>query len=443
MGFKRTSAQLLLTVAVAFFSHVSAGIVPQTLSFRDVPSVANLTNATAQAVANAAQQKTMIRGVNLGGFLVIESFITPTLFSRTNNSAIVDEWTFSTLQPRDQAARLLQGHLDSFITERDLAMISDLGLNHIRLPIPFYAIDVAPDEPYLKLNRWELAKQVVRWAGKHNVRVIVDLHSLPGGQNGYDHSGKTGQNLWASNQTYFDRSLAIVKIIASEFSKPEYGSTVIAIEPVNEPVTNLTRVAEYYSHSRDIISSASNSTIVTLMDDGGPQNLDSWRTRPAPHNMSAMSSHPYLVFNDADILSNRTEKVEKICALGKMYQKFNDEEMYLVVDEWTPAFTDCAVNLNGRGRGSRYDGSFPGSKGRRATCQGKVGPGSSFSAGYKQMLGLMWEAQVVSYERAAGWMQWTWKTEPGFAEDWSYLAGVVHGWIPQDPTERRFNVTCP
>ncbi|KAE8228861.1 hypothetical protein CF326_g6187 [Tilletia indica] len=419
-----------------------------------LPSPATIPSA-ASSVSNPASsasppdvkaindQDNKIRGVGLGGWLVPESFITPSLFSRTNNSAIVDEWSFWSLQPTAQATHLLQSHLDNFITERDFAAMAQLGLNHVRLPIPFYAIDVAADEPYLKLNRWELAKQAVKWAAMQRIRVIIDLHSLPGGQNGYDHSGRLGQNLWASNQTYFDRSLKIVETIATEFSKPEYLGAVIAIEPVNEPMTNNTRVDEYYKASHHLINTISSSTIVTLLDDGGPQNLDSWRNRAHPRAMTAMSSHPYLMFSDEDILLNRTDKVAKICDMGKQYQNFHQQEMYLVVDEMTPAFTDCAINVNGRGKGSRYDGTFPGAKGRRSTCKGKIGSGAGFSSGYKQMLALMWEAQVVSFERTAGWMQWTWKTEPGYAEDWSFSAGVAHGWIPQDLNERRFNVTCP
>ncbi|KAK0520535.1 hypothetical protein OC835_007179 [Tilletia horrida] len=444
----KVSTALVLALSCAHYCAFAA-VVPQgsVRSLRQPGSLdaISLPDSTATKATDSLDivSDNKIRGVNLGGWLVPESFITPSLFAQTNNTAIVDEWTFSTLQPKKQAAALLQRHLDTFITERDLAQIASLGLNHIRLPIPFYAIDVAPDEPYLKLNRWELAKQAVKWAANQRIRVIIDLHSLPGGQNAYDHSGKVGQNLWTTKQSYFDRSTTVIKTLAEEFSKPEYQGAVIAIEPVNEPVTDLNRVGEYYQAAHKLINDISNSSIVTLLDDGGPQNLESWRTRSHPRKMTAMSSHPYLMFSDADLHLNRTEKVAKICNTGKELEAFHNEVMYLVVDEMTPAFTDCAINLNGRGKGSRYDGTFPGSTGRRASCAGKVGPGSKFSSGYKQMLGLMWEAQVVSYERTAGWIQWTWKTEPGYAEDWSYLAGVTHGWIPQDPTERRFNVKCP
>lgn len=58
--------------------------------------------------------------------------------------------------------------------------------------------------------------------------------------------------------------------------------------------------------------------------------------------------------------------------------------------------TDCARYLNGRGVGSRYDGSYSGSPGV-GSCSGKTGSASSFSSAYKTFLRQSWEAQVKSY----------------------------------------------
>ncbi len=49
-------------------------------------------------------------------------------------------------------------------------------------------------------------------------------------------------------------------------------------------------------------------------------------------------------------------------------------------------------------------------------------------------------AQVITYEKASGWIMWTWKTEQ--ADEWSYQAGLRYGWIPGDPTSRRYPNIC-
>ncbi len=114
--------------------------------------------------------------------------------------------------------------------------------------------------------------------------------------------------------------------------------------------------------------------------------------------------------------------------------------LWLVVGEWSPAAHDCAKSLNGRGLGSRYDGTFPGSS-RVGSCVGLTGSASTFSPEYKTFLRKYWEAQVIAYERGAqGWVQWTWKTES--TDEWSYRAGLFHGWIPWNPTDLMYRNIC-
>lgn len=137
-------------------------------------------------------------------------------------------------------------------------------------------------------------------------------------------------------------------------------------------------------------------------------------------------------------------------------------DLWLIVGEWTPAATDCAKYLNGRGIGARYDGTYPGST-YVGSCDGLTGSASTFSDSYKTFLGQFWEAQVLSsiriyrpesdidhdlirdkvltYEQASGWIQWTWKAEN--ADEWSYQAGLANGWIPQAPTNLVYPDICP
>ena len=68
-----------------------------------------------------------VRGVNIGGWLVTEPWITPSLFDNTGNDAIVDEWTFCEAQDRGTAESTLQNHWNTWITESDFAAIAAAG----------------------------------------------------------------------------------------------------------------------------------------------------------------------------------------------------------------------------------------------------------------------------------------------------------------------------
>ena len=65
-------------------------------------------------------------------------------------------------------------------------------MNWIRLPIPFWAVQKYPDEPFLEGVSWKYILKAFQWARKYGLRINLDLHAVPGSQNGYNHSGKGG-----------------------------------------------------------------------------------------------------------------------------------------------------------------------------------------------------------------------------------------------------------
>jgi len=89
--------------------------------------------------------------------------------------------------------------------------------------------------------------------------------------------------------------------------------------------------------------------------------------------------------------------IRSACGNAGPLSDFNKNQLWTIVGEWTPAMTDCAKYLNGRGVGARYDGSIRQGAPRYGTCAGKTGKGSTFSQEYKDFLRKSWEAQVSAY----------------------------------------------
>ena len=58
-----------------------------------------------------------------------------------------------------------------------------IRLNHVRIPIGYWAYDVSAGEPYIQGQHDYLLK-VIDWAEASNLQVIIDLHGAPGSQNG-------------------------------------------------------------------------------------------------------------------------------------------------------------------------------------------------------------------------------------------------------------------
>ena len=120
-----------------------------------------------------------LKGVNLGGWLVVERWMTPSLFEglpATNEYELV--------QHAEGRARLKQHHL-AFITESDWQWMANDGIELVRLPVGYWVLE--GDEPYIA------AKKRLNWAfsmaKKYHIQILLDLHAAPGAQNDADHSG--------------------------------------------------------------------------------------------------------------------------------------------------------------------------------------------------------------------------------------------------------------
>lgn len=98
----------------------------------------------------------MIGSVNLRGLFIMEPLTTPALYEKY--PASVDEWTLSVLMANDTASgglNQIETVYNTFITEQDIAEIAGAGLNWIRLPIPYWAIDTWEGEPFLAKTSWK------------------------------------------------------------------------------------------------------------------------------------------------------------------------------------------------------------------------------------------------------------------------------------------------
>jgi glucan 1,3-beta-glucosidase len=60
-------------------------------------------------------------------FFLLQPWITPSLFDKTGDSRIIDEWTFGQYQDKVKAAAALKTHWDTWITENDFRDIAAAG----------------------------------------------------------------------------------------------------------------------------------------------------------------------------------------------------------------------------------------------------------------------------------------------------------------------------
>lgn len=113
-----------------------------------------------------------LRGVNLGGWFVLEPWITPSLFE---GNGAVDEYTLTQELGKDAAKSKLSAHWNSFITQDDFSQIAAAGLNHVRIPIGYWSVIPIDGEPFVQ-GAYDKLGQALNWAQGAGLKVIIDLH---------------------------------------------------------------------------------------------------------------------------------------------------------------------------------------------------------------------------------------------------------------------------
>ena len=82
--------------------------------------------------------------------------------------------------------------------------------------IPYWCIEVWDGEPFLPKVSWTYVLKAFEWARKYGLRINLDLHTIPGSQNGWNHSGRFGQKNWMEGPMGYanaQRSLDYMRII--------------------------------------------------------------------------------------------------------------------------------------------------------------------------------------------------------------------------------------
>jgi aryl-phospho-beta-D-glucosidase BglC (GH1 family) len=139
-----------------------------------------------------------LRGVNLGGWMVMEPWMTP-----ADSSGLPDEYSIiSTLDsrfgvPTEQS--LIQTYRQSWITTQDLDNIQAQGLNVVRVPVWWGDFYTLSDTTTMRSDAFALLDWLVTSASSRGIYTIIDMHGVFGGQSSSDDTGRENQNLyWTS-----------------------------------------------------------------------------------------------------------------------------------------------------------------------------------------------------------------------------------------------------
>lgn len=328
-----------------------------------------------------------IKGVNLSGWFIPEPWVTPSLFAATG--AANAEELQAALGTAQYNERMRQ-HYETFITEDDFRRIALIGLGAVRLPVPWYAFGSQDDEAsYISVV--DYIDRAIEWAGKYDLKVLLDLATVPGGQgdsNEQSLSEFTAE--WHSSTSGRATALATLEKLAERYGTSD---ALLGIELLDSPqmrvrtaFLNMTDgipvhyLRNFYRDAYAVVRKhMPESKMVVFSSSGHP---GAWRRfmSGSKYKNVVMDVHLYHYQDEfSQDITSPNGLANAIARNKKVLKEAASAGFPVIVGEWSGAavFANASVTPEGR---SAYERIFVAN-------------------------------QLTSFAPAAGWFFQTWKTE--------------------------------
>lgn len=391
-----------------------------------------------------------LKGVNLGNWLVLEKWMSPALFEGTTAE---DEYYLPRQLSKEVYKARIGIHRAEYITERDFVAILAMGMEAVRIPVPYFIFgDRAPFIGCVK----ELDKAFC-WAERYGLEILIDLHTAPMGQNGFDNGGICGVCKWSQCPEEVEFVLTVLERLAERYGNRE---ALWGIEVLNEPITEgawkmmdvpnrypavdqemaegsapntLAFLRKFYEKAYERIRKFLPEEKYVVIHDGF--ELTAWKDfmREEKYKNVVLDTHQYLMMAEANGCG---QTVEEYKAYIKEHYEKEIEEMQkyfpVICGEW------CLFNSKACGHDT---------KGGQSVLNGVKGTDAQIltSEGKKEIYRDVAEAQLAAWEKGSGYFYWSYKlltdtvNDPGWTgwDSWDFGRCIDFGWFPSEKNDRK------
>lgn len=386
-----------------------------------------------------------IKGVNLGNWLVLEKWMSPALFEGTTAE---DEYYLPTqLSPEVYEARI-KIHRSEYITERDFVTIKRMGMDSVRIPVPYFIF--GDRKPFIGCIE-ELDK-AFNWAEKYGLTILIDLHTVPLSQNGFDNGGISGVCKWAQNPDEVEFALSVLERLAKRYGNRK---GLFGIQPLNEPITEnmwetmdiqnryapadpelakgsapitMKFLRQFYLDAYDRIGVYMPKEKYFVIHDGF--ELMAWKDfmQEEKYSNVILDTHQYLMVAEARGCSQTIEGYLKYIK-EELEPQITEMEKYfpVICGEWC-LFNSLACGCDTKGGQSVLNGV-------EGSQQESLSPEEK-----KEIYETLAKAQLELWEKGSGYFYWSYKlltdtvNTPGWIgwDSWDLGRCYDFGWFPAD-----------
>ncbi len=210
-------------------------------------------------IVNSAGEKFFIRGTNLGNWLNPEGYMFG--FKEVNSAHFIDEALRQLVGP-EETDNFWRAFKANYVTEDDIRFIAATGSNTVRIPFHY---KLFTREEYLggysANDGFELIDPVVAWCGKHNLRVVLDMHDCPGGQTGDNIDDSYGYPWLFTSEREQRIYCEIWRRIAEHYAA---NPVILGYDLMNEPISSRLNDKDWLNTKLESVQKAAVAVIRTV-----------------------------------------------------------------------------------------------------------------------------------------------------------------------------------
>lgn len=354
-----------------------------------------------------------VKGVNLGNWLVLEKWMSKELFEGLPPD-VEDESAFYEVLSSEEAHIRLHMHRSYYIQERDFQRIHAMGLNLVRIPVPHFIFGDCPPG----IGCIQFLDKAFDWAEKYGLKILIDLHTAPDGQNGFDNSGLSGIVKWHLKAENIVFMLSVLERLAKRYSQKK---ALYGIELLNEPISEelmkqlmpryqprhpeqaegseavpMDVLKEFYRKGYEIIRRYCPAEIFVVIHDAFQLNeWDDFMPKSEYPNL-VIDTHMYL-FSVESHMKKKSLSDYEVVIQDKFKKSLIQAQKFhpVIVGEW------CIANK----------------------CSDMLDENKAYI--YTQIA--KWEMEAWSV--CEGWIFWSYKLHAAGRNDWDYQRAVDNGWL--------------
>ncbi|KAJ6127658.1 hypothetical protein N7523_003270 [Penicillium sp. IBT 18751x] len=200
----------------------------------------------------------VLRGSSLGGWLNMENFLTGYPGHESGIRAAMRE-----AMGQESYEFFYDRWLYYFFTEEDAKFFHSLGLNSLRLPFNHRHFEDDLNPRVLKESGFKHLDRVIKLCSENKIYTILDMHTVPGGQNQDWHSDNPSNYaaFW-DYKDHQDRTVWLWEQIAQRYKQNTW---VAGYNPLNEPADpSRSLLAPFYARVEKAIRSIDPAHILFL-----------------------------------------------------------------------------------------------------------------------------------------------------------------------------------